>query len=367
MKMKNYKCTLLIILLFTSGCATVKEYATGILEGDREGLIVYKSDKSYEKTQFDLEVPPDLITPSSPNAVNIPDYAKEKGIDVFTVDTKLDNIELVKSGRDSFLSLKNIDRDRIWKLVEKFWRDEGFRLEKQDFVLGTMQTGYLENLSEAQLGTIQRVVGRYVPLLVSPDTRDSYKTRFILGEDQSTMNIMITHYGKEYMSDGDTEFRWQNRARDIEFESEMISRLYIFLGGDEAKSKGFSVIKSTGLRGKASMNVDDDGLHTLFVNDIFERVWPKTIRSLETMGLKIISADEGAGVVKISIRENEKKESGFLDKLAFWSNDDDSEFFSIVLSSNQQGTTIEVQNDAFINVTSQASEEVMRGLYAGLR
>ena len=37
------------------------------------------------------------------------------------------------------------------------------------------------------------------------------------------------------MSDGDTDFRWQNRPRDPEFENEMISRMYIYLGGDEAR------------------------------------------------------------------------------------------------------------------------------------
>ena len=56
MKTKNYIYALLTPLLFASGCASVKEYAAGILDGDREGLIVYKSGKSYEKTQFDLEL-----------------------------------------------------------------------------------------------------------------------------------------------------------------------------------------------------------------------------------------------------------------------------------------------------------------------
>ena len=32
------------------------------------------------------------------------------------------------------------------------------------------------------------------------------------------------------MSDGDVEFRWQNRLRDPEIESEMLARLYIFRG-----------------------------------------------------------------------------------------------------------------------------------------
>ena len=65
------------------------------------------------------------------------------------------------------------------------------------------------------------------------------------------------------MSDGENEFRWQNRPRDPEFESEMISRLYIYLGGEEAKSKGYTVVKSTGVRNRTSLNIDENGIHSL--------------------------------------------------------------------------------------------------------
>ena len=104
------------------------------------------------------------------------------------------------------------------------------------------------------------------------------------------------------MSDGDVEFRWQNRPRDPEIESEMLARLYIFLGGEEAKSKGYAVVKSTATRNKASLNIDENGIHTLYVSDIFERVWPQTIRSLETIGVTINSAIENDGVISVSAR-----------------------------------------------------------------
>ena len=224
-------------------------------------------------------------------------------MEVFTVDTKLDGISILRSGRDSFISLKTNDKDYVWKKLSDFWLAEGFRLTKKDYTLGIMKTGFLENLSEAQLGTVQRIVGRYVPLLVAPETRDSYSTRVLLKDD--SLDILITHYGKEYMSDGDTEFRWQNRARDPEFESEMISRLYIYLGGEEAKSKGYSVIKSTGFRSKASISIDENGMHTLYINDIYARVWPAVIKSLDTYGINILSTKEEDGLIKVSVRGSE--------------------------------------------------------------
>ena len=352
-------------MLVFSGCSPVAEYIDNLTSPERKDLVVYKTSKSYDDTQFDLMVPPDLINPGLSDDLEIPGYDDDKGMEVFTVDTKLDGISILRSGRDSFISLKTNNKEYVWNKLSDFWLAEGFRLTKKDYTLGIMKTGFLENLSEAQLGAVQRIVGRYVPLLVAPETRDSYSTRVLLKDD--SLDILITHYGKEYMSDGDTEFRWQNRVRDPEFESEMISRLYIYLGGEEAKSKGYSVIKSTGLRSKANMSIDEDGFHTLYINDIYARVWPAVMKSLDTYGINILSAKEEDGLIRVSVGEAGASDQSILSSLAFWKSSPDINSFNIVLVTNQEGTLIEIQNDMFANITNTATEEVIRALYADLR
>jgi len=359
----SYLLTTACLMLLTS-CTTLQDYVAEVMSKEREELVVYKREYTYDATQSDLEMPPDLINPTSPNSITVPELVNTRGMELFTVDTELNDIKLVRSGRDSFLSLKNISKEKLWLKIESFWREEGFRISEQNMALGIMKTDYLENLSEAQLGTIQRIVGRYVPLLVSPDTRDSYKTRMVFKEEE--INLIITHYGKEYMTDGEDEFRWQNRLRDPELETEMTSRLYIYLGGEEAKSRGLTVVKSTGLRNKSVMNVDEDGLHTLFISDAYERVYPRVIGSLEILGINIISADRNEGVIKVSLNERNNEEKSFFDDLMFW-NEPVSEVFHVVLVVEQLGTTIEVQNENFVNTVSQPSEEIIRGLHADLR
>ena len=152
--------------------------------------------------------------------------------------------------------------------IKSFWLTEGFQILNEDITIASIRTNYLENLSEAQLGTVQRVVGRYVPLLVSPETRDSYSTRLV--KKESGYDIVVTHYGKEFMSDGDTEFRWQNRPRDIEFENEMISRMYMYLGGDEAREAGYVVAKLNRTTNKVLLSSDEKGFQTLFIPDIMK-------------------------------------------------------------------------------------------------
>jgi len=365
MKSKLLPITIILPLLVFSGCSPVAEYIGNLTSPERKDLLVYKTSKSYNDTQFDLIVPPDLINPGSSDTLEIPGYDGDKGMEVFTVDTKLDGISILKSGRDSFISLNTDNKEYVWKKLADFWLAEGFRLTKKDYTLGIMKTGFLENLSEAQLGTVQRMIGRYVPLLVAPETRDSYSTRVLLKDD--SLDILITHYGKEYMSDGDTEFRWQNRVRDPEFESEMISRLYIYLGGEEAKSKGYSVIKSTGLRSKASMSIDENGFHTLYINDIYARVWPAVIKSLDTYGINVLSTKEEDGLIRVSVGEAGASDPSMLSYLAFWKSSPDVNSFNIVLVTSQEGTLIEIQNDMFANITNTVTEEVIRALYADLR
>ena len=58
----------IIYLATLTSCSTAKEYISGIMEDDREGFVVYKRESIYDDTQFNLELPPDLINPSSPDS-----------------------------------------------------------------------------------------------------------------------------------------------------------------------------------------------------------------------------------------------------------------------------------------------------------
>ena len=50
----------------------------------------------------------------------------------------------------------------------------------------------------------------------------------------------------------------------------------------------------------------------------------------------------------------------------FW-NESVSEVFYVVIVVEQLGATVEVQNESFVNISSQPSEEIIRGLHADLR
>ena len=105
----------------------------------------------------------------------------------------------------------------------------------------------------------------------------------------------------------------------------------------------------------------------MYVNDIYERVWPAIIKSLDTYGINILDSNQEGGVITVSIGEEDSNESSMLDYLTFWKSSSKVDSFNIVLVTKQDGTIIEIQNNMFANITNTATEEVIRALYTDLR
>jgi outer membrane protein assembly factor BamC len=354
------------LLLFSlSGCSGMTDYVKNIISDPRNEKLVYKTDEDYSSSQIDLVIPPNLNRPKTIDALRLPEVIDNDSDKLFTIDTKLEGIKIYKQGQDMFLSVETQDKLILWNRIKSFWLEEGFQLLSEDLTISSMRTNYLENLSEVQLGAIQRVVGRYVPLLVSPETRDSYKTRII--KKDNGFDIVVSHYGKEFMSDGDSEFRWQNRPRDNEFQNEMISRMYIYLGGNEAKNSGYIVAKTTGIRNTVSIYTDEQGLQTLYIPDIYERVYPSIVSSLDILGVKILDNNQSNGLIKISMDDKAEESRGFLAKMF---SDNSSQVMNIKVTTggdNGESTLIIIEDNSFVQIQTLASDEILRGLYVKLK
>ena len=398
-----------IVILFSilfAGCSGLNNYAKNILSDPRNEQLVYKTDKDYSSSQIDLIIPPDLTQPNVERSLSLPEIVKNDSDKLFTIDSKLENIKIFRQGQSMFLSVSTTDKILLWNNIKSFWLTEGFQILNEDITIASIRTNYLENLSEAQLGTVQRVVGRYVPLLVSPETRDSYSTRLV--KKENGYDVVVTHYGKEFMSDGDTEFRWQNRPRDIEFENEMISRMFIYLGGDEAREAGYVVANINRATDKVLLSSDERGFQTLFIPDIYERVYPRIISSLDKLGINILSENSSDGLILVSLSESisyspqvtealsklsslrdrsiiteseylekrqiilsnktVKESPGLFDKL-FGADDQADTIIVRVSLGGEKGehTLVTIENESYTQVQTSPTEELIRGLYANLR
>ncbi len=398
-----------IVILFSilfAGCSGLNNYAKNILSDPRNEQLVYKTDKDYSSSQIDLIIPPDLTQPNAERSLSLPEIVKNDSDKLFTIDSKLENIKIFRQGQSMFLSVSTTDKILLWNNIKSFWLTEGFQILNEDITIASIRTNYLENLSEAQLGTVQRVVGRYVPLLVSPETRDSYSTRLV--KKENGYDVVVTHYGKEFMSDGDTEFRWQNRPRDIEFENEMISRMFMYLGGDEAREAGYVVANINRATDKVLLSSDERGFQTLFIPDIYERVYPRIISSLDKLGINILSENSSDGLILVSLSESisysaqvtealsklsslrdrsiiteseylekrqiilsnktVKESPGLFDKLFGGDEQADTIIVRVSLGGEKgEHTLVTIENESYTQVQTSPTEELIRGLYANLR
>ena len=402
----NKIAIVILLSIFSAGCSGLNNYAKNILSDPRNEQLVYKTDRDYSSSQIELIIPPDLTQPNTERSLSLPEIVKNDSEKLFTVDTQLDNIKIFRQGQSMFLSVSTTDKILLWNNIKSFWLTEGFQILNEDITIASIRTNYLENLSEAQLGTVQRVVGRYVPLLVSPETRDSYSTRLV--KKENGYDVVVTHYGKEFMSDGDTEFRWQNRPRDIEFENEMISRMFMYLGGDEAREAGYVVANINRTTDKVLLSSDDRGFQTLFIPDIYERVYPRIISSLDKLGINILSENSSDGLILVSLSESisysaevtealsklsslrdrsiiteseylekrqiilsnktVKESPGLFDKL--FGGDDQADTIIVRVSlGGEKGehTLVTIENESYTQVQTSPTEELIRGLYANLR
>jgi uncharacterized lipoprotein len=169
------------------------------------------------------------------------------------------------------------------------------------------------------------------------------------------------------MSDGDSEFRWQNRARDSEFENEMTSRMFIYLGGAEARDAGYIVAKSTGIRNIVSIYSDDKNLQTLYVPDIYERTYPAVVTALDILGVNIIKQSQADGYIQVSLDDKKQGNDGFFANI-FNKTTSETLFIKLNLGGdNGSATLITVENNSFVQMNDSASEEILRGLYVKLR
>ena len=84
------------------------------------------------------------------------------------------------------------------------------------------------------------------------------------------------------------------------------------------------------------MSIDENGFHTLYINDIYARVWPAVMKSLDTYGINILSTKEEDGLIKVSVQESEASRSSMLDYLAFWKSSENIDSFNIVLVTSKK-------------------------------
>lgn len=342
----------------------------------------YKTAKPVET----LEVPPDLtsstlddslvvpeFTPSS--SATLSDYTSERQSGTARpaqgVMPSPEGMELKRDGDQRWLVVQG-DAGPLWSKIREFWLQNGFLLSKEDPRVGIMETSWAENRADIADDPIRRVLGKVLDPLYSAATRDKFRVRLERGREPGTTEIYLTHRGmEEVLRGGPTETQttvWQPRPRDPELEIEMIKRLMLYLGVQEARADTLAASAQQAAP-QAELVRDGERTHLTLFED-FSRAWRRTGVALDRTGFAVEdrNRDEGVYYVRYIDPDREAKKGGWLSKLGFGGDDEDEQTqFRIKLTSDGANTRVGVLNQEGEVETSKTAERILTLLYEQLR
>lgn len=279
-----------------------------------------------------LEVPPDLTAPSGDNRYSIPDaggtgaatysaYSKERAErpagDAVLLPEQ-DKVRIERSGTQRWLVVA-VGPDDAWPVIRNFWQELGFIINLESKETGVMETDWAENRANIPQDFIRRTIGRVVEGIYSTPERDKFRTRIEKGENGT--EIYISHRGmyEVYATEGKDKTVWQPRPADPELEAEMLRRLMVRFGVEEARAETLIAQQRSPEMARivgAELEMDEG----------FDRAWRRVGLALDRVGFAVEDRDRSRGTYYVryidpQIDNATKQDEGLLSKLAFWRSD----------------------------------------------
>ncbi len=309
---------LVLAAVLVTGC--------GIIESKK---IDYKSAQKAPT----LELPPDLVAPSADNRYAIPDaqgggtatlsaYNKERKVAPAGTQTLLpteDKARIERAGSQRWLVVQATPQ-QVWPVIKDFWQENGFIINMESPETGVIETDWAENRANIPQDVIRRSLGKVIDGLYSTPERDKFRTRIEQGKEGT--EIYISHRGmmEVYATEGKDKTVWQPRPADPELEAEMLRRLMLRFGVEEARAD--KLIANPQSVEQARI-VKDGGAPALEMDEGFDRAWRRVGLALDRVGFAVEDRDRSKGVYYVryidpDIDNDSKRDEGMFAKLAFW-------------------------------------------------
>jgi outer membrane protein assembly factor BamC len=312
-------------VLLLAGC--------GILPDSKK--IEYKSAGKLPS----LEVPPDLTRPSRDERYAVPDIAGSKGSATYSAYTsergatrtttapellpQIEKMRIERSGTQRWLVAPG-KPEQLWPLIKEFWQEMGMLVNVELPEAGIIETDWAENRAKLPQDIVRSTLGKVFDSLYSTAERDKFRTRLEIGADPATTEIYISHRGmyEVYVIEGKSDTRWQPRPADPELEAEMLRRLMVRLGAEDAHARTM-VAAGAKLEERAKLGAADGGGGRLELQEAFDRAWRRVGLALDRVGFTVEDRDRAGGLYFVRYVDPEaeavkKDDKSFVSKLMFW-------------------------------------------------
>jgi outer membrane protein assembly factor BamC len=285
-----------------------------------------------------LEIPPDLTAPSTDERYIVPDinpsgsatysaYSKDRASNKPGAGSTLlpssdeSGARIERSGTQRWLVV-NGEPELVWPVVKEFWQELGFIINVETPTAGVMETDWAENRANIPQDLIRSILSKVLDTLYSTGQRDKFRTRLERGGDGTT-EVYISHRGMDEVLEGNTRTVWQPRPADQSLEAEMLARLMMRFGVEEARARTAVGSPSvTQLRAR----IDRERGGILALNEPFDRSWRRVGLALDRVGFTVEDRDRSQGIYFVRYVNPDKDnqtgvKEGVISKLLFWRGD----------------------------------------------
>jgi outer membrane protein assembly factor BamC len=305
----------LTLLVLLSGCGS-------IMDGDK---VNYKTEGGTKVVP--LDIPPDLTQLNRDTRYAVPGgpvTASAMGVRTApavatTAAKQVNDVRIERDGKQRWLVV-NRSADKVWPIVQDFWKENGFTYVIEQQQLGLLETEWAENRAKIPQDFVRRSLGKVLDGLYSSSERDKFRTRI---ERNSTggVDIFVTHRGmsEEYKDQSKTGTIWIPRASDPELEAEFLSRLMIKLGVSAESAKASITAREIAANKTTLISRGDSTL--LNIPDTFDVAWRRVGLALDRTGFTVEDRDRAQGIYFVRYVDTATK--------------DDKSFFSSMFSSKK--------------------------------
>jgi len=368
-----------VLAMALGGCSTLED-----------NKVDYKSAGSLPP----LEAPPDLIVPSADNRYALPgaapvgsatysDYSQDRNVRAAqsgsAVLPKVDKVRVERAGSQRWLVVDLPAKD-VWPVVKDYWQELGFIVNVEMPEAGVMETDWAENRAKIPQDAFRNLLGKVLDSLYSTAERDKFRTRLEPAVDGKGTEIYISHKGMVEVFEGTQgggdqgtgRTIWQPRPADPELEAEMLRRLMVRFGVEEARAQG--LIAANTAAPQASLTKAADGAPAVSVPEQFDRAWRRVGLALDRIGFVVEDRDRDAGVYFVRYADPEaggtKDDQGFLSKLAFWRGKDEAakaEKFRVSVSGKDDRSMVAVYRENGSPAADETGNRIARLLQEQLK
>ncbi|MDD5300521.1 MAG: outer membrane protein assembly factor BamC [Gallionella sp.] len=343
---------LCVVLVLLAGCDTL---------GLGSKRVDYRSGAAQAPA---LEIPPDLTAPGRDERYRMPQGSDEtvatfsdysKGGTAATARPRVKAASLERSGTQRWLLVKD-NPENVWLVVKTFLQENNLPIRSEDQAAGVIETDWAENRPNVPRNWAEKIFDK----INSSGERNQYRFRMEPGKDGMSTEIYVTHRGMEVSSEGN-DMKWQARPNDPELEAIMLQRLMVRFGSSEAQASG-AMTGVPGTGGAVRLHETFDGSSVIVVHDAFDRAWRRVGLAIERAGFVVEDKDRAKGIYFLRLA---KVESGWVDKLQFWKDSEDTNARYRV-NVKDDGTACEVSVTDVDGVNDNASKQMVEAIYKNI-